>query len=145
MLIYLYPYLSMPPLTYLCPYVPCLCPLSMPLAYTPIYLCLLPMSPCRMSPCLCPLVYVPLSVSPYLLPFFSGCPLKVRVGENSPSLCPTMFSVTKTGIKRRPLCTPKVKPTKSGETIERRDQVLITDFLPEASMALIFFSKRWSM
>ena len=28
---------------------------------------------------------------------------KVRVGENSPSLCPTMFSVTKTGINFRPL------------------------------------------
>src|SRR5438874_2875643 len=30
--------------------------------------------------------------------FVPGCPLKMRVGENSPSLCPTIFSVTNTGI-----------------------------------------------
>ena len=32
-----------------------------------------------------------------------GWPLKSLVGENSPSLCPTMFSVTKTGMCRLPL------------------------------------------
>ena len=26
--------------------------------------------------------------------FVPECPLNIRVGENSPSLCPTMFSVT---------------------------------------------------
>ena len=31
------------------------------------------------------------------------CPWKVRVGANSPSLCPTMFSVTNTGTCLRPL------------------------------------------
>ena len=28
--------------------------------------------------------------------FLIGCPLNVRVGENSPKRCPTMFSVTNT-------------------------------------------------
>ena len=36
------------------------------------------------------------------------CTKKVRVGENSPSLWPTMFSVTKTGINFLPLWTPIV-------------------------------------
>src|SRR5262245_47745912 len=36
------------------------------------------------------------------------CTKKVRVGENSPSLWPTMFSVTNTGINFRPLWTPIV-------------------------------------
>ena len=33
------------------------------------------------------------------------CPLKVRVAANSPSLWPTMFSVTYTGTNFFPLCT----------------------------------------
>src|SRR6266403_1357930 len=53
------------------------------------------------------------------------CALNVRVGANSPSLWPTMFSDTNTGTCRRPLCTAMVKPTISGMTMERRDQVLI--------------------
>src|SRR3979490_804151 len=53
------------------------------------------------------------------------CALKVRVGANSPSLCPTMFSVISTGTCWRPLCTAMVRPTISGTTGERRDQVLI--------------------
>src|ERR1700674_1077099 len=53
------------------------------------------------------------------------CALKVRVGANSPSLWPTMFSDTSTGTCRRPLCTAMVRPTISGMTMERRDQVLI--------------------
>src|ERR1700722_14643484 len=53
------------------------------------------------------------------------CALNVRVGANSPSLWPTMFSDTSTGTCRRPLCTAMVKPTISGMTMERRDQVLI--------------------
>src|SRR5690348_4930424 len=52
-------------------------------------------------------------------------PLKVRVTANSPSLCPTMFSLTSTGTCRRPLWTAMVRPTISGRIIERRDQVLI--------------------
>src|SRR5471030_118665 len=36
-----------------------------------------------------------------------------------------MFSDTSTGTCKRPLCTAMVKPTISGMTIERRDQVLI--------------------
>src|SRR3954466_9103159 len=52
-------------------------------------------------------------------------PLKVRVSANSPSLCPTMFSVTYTGMCCLPLWTAMVRPTKSGSTVERRDQVLI--------------------
>src|ERR1700685_4700996 len=53
------------------------------------------------------------------------CALNVRVGANSPSLCPTMFSDTSTGTCKRPLCTAMVSPTISGMTTERRDQVLI--------------------
>src|SRR5438309_2161056 len=56
------------------------------------------------------------------------CPWKVRVGANSPSLCPTMFSVTKTGMNLRPLCTAKVWPTSSGTIVDRRDQVFTTFF-----------------
>src|SRR4029078_4310475 len=51
--------------------------------------------------------------------------LKMRVSANSPSLCPTMFSVTYTGTCVLPLCTARVGPTKSGTIVERRDQVLI--------------------
>ncbi len=40
-----------------------------------------------------------------------------------------MFSVTNTGTNFRPLCTAKVCPTKSGRTVLRRDQVLMTCFL----------------
>src|SRR5881392_424398 len=53
------------------------------------------------------------------------CPLKVRVSANSPSLWPTMFSVTYTGMCCLPLCTAMVRPTKSGRIVERRDHVLI--------------------
>src|ERR1700689_3741873 len=54
--------------------------------------------------------------------------LKLRVKLNSPSLCPTMFSVTYTGINFLPLCTAMVCPTISGTTVERRDQVRKTFF-----------------
>jgi hypothetical protein len=66
------------------------------------------------------------------------CFLNTRVGENSPSLWPTMFSVTKTELKVFPLCTRNVWPTKSGVTIERRDQVLIGFFAPDAFILSIF-------
>src|SRR5271165_1804913 len=61
-------------------------------------------------------------------------PLKTRVRLNSPSLWPTIFSVTYTGMNFLPLCTARVCPTISGITVERRDQVRTT-----------FFSLRWFM
>ena len=67
--------------------------------------------------------------------------MKVRVGANSPSLWPTMFSVISTGMCCRPLWTAIVRPTMSGMTIERRDQVLIglRSFL--AAAICTFFSE----
>src|SRR5262245_35403786 len=66
----------------------------------------------------------------------------MRVCENSPSLWPTIFSVTYTGTCCLPLCTPMVRPTKSGRMVERRDQVLI------GRLSLVFcavstFFMRW--
>src|SRR5436190_2581858 len=49
-----------------------------------------------------------------------------------------MFSVTKTELKLFPLCTKNVWPTKSGVTIERRDQVLIGFLTPDAFILSIF-------
>ena len=64
---------------------------------------------------------------PLTLAFLSPeWPWKVRVGANSPSLCPTMFSVTNTGTNLRPLWTAKVRPMASGVMVLRRDQVLMT-------------------
>ena len=54
------------------------------------------------------------------------CPLKVRVGANSPSLCPTMFSVMNNGTCLRPSCTAIVRPSISGIIVDARDQVRIT-------------------
>src|SRR6185312_9254455 len=65
-------------------------------------------------------------------------PWNVRVGANSPSLCPTMFSVTNTGTNLRPLWTAKVSPTASGMIVLRRDQVLMTFLLWAADAAAIF-------
>src|ERR1700726_88475 len=59
---------------------------------------------------------------------FTAWPLKVRVGENSPSLCPIICSVTYTGINFLPLCTAMVCPIISGTIVERRDQVFTTFF-----------------
>jgi hypothetical protein len=59
------------------------------------------------------------------------CPLwprKVRVGANSPSLWPTIFSVIYTGINRFPLWTAIVWPTNSGKITERRDHVRMIRF-----------------
>src|SRR5438046_1990624 len=47
----------------------------------------------------------------------------MRVSANSPSLCPTMFSVTYTGACCLALCTAMVSPTKSGTVVEPGDQV----------------------
>src|SRR3954469_13034981 len=68
--------------------------------------------------------------------------LKMRVIANSPSLCPTMFSVTYTGMCCLPLCTAIVRPTKSGTMVERRDQVLIGR-LSVVLRALSTFAWRW--
>jgi hypothetical protein len=65
------------------------------------------------------------------------------VGANSPSLWPTIASVTYTGTCLRPSCTAMVWPTMSGMTVERRDQVLMTLRSPAAFMASTF-SRRWS-
>src|SRR5258707_2540956 len=59
---------------------------------------------------------------------FTAWPLKVRVGANSPSLCPIICSVTFAGISFLPVCTAMVWPIKSGTIVERRDQVLTTFF-----------------
>src|SRR5207249_1737642 len=53
-----------------------------------------------------------------------------------------MFSVMKTELKLFPLCTKTVCPTKSGVTIERRDQVLIGFFALELFI-LSIFSRRY--
>ena len=69
------------------------------------------------------------------------CPLNSRVGANSPSLWPTMFSVTYTGMNLRPLCTASVCPTISGITVDRRDHVLMT-FLSAPRFITSIFSRR---
>src|SRR6476620_5272739 len=61
--------------------------------------------------------------------FLLLCPLKFLVGANSPSLCPTINSVTYTGMNLLPLCTANVCPTKSGVIVDLRDHVFITPFL----------------
>jgi hypothetical protein len=73
--------------------------------------------------------------------FAPVCPRKSRVGANSPSLCPTMFSVTYTGMNLFPLCTAKVCPTKSGSTVLARDHVLITFFEPAEFCDSTFFTR----
>src|ERR1700676_439947 len=73
---------------------------------------------------------------------FTEWPLNVRVGENSPSLWPTMFSVTYTGMNFLPLWQASVCPTNSGSIVERRDQVLMTFFSFFTFIASTFFS-RW--
>src|SRR5207245_11690811 len=70
------------------------------------------------------------------------CARKVRVGANSPSLCPTICSEMNTGTCLRPSCTAIVWPTISGKTVELRDHVRIMFLLPEAFMAVIRLSSR---
>src|SRR5437588_11882792 len=53
-----------------------------------------------------------------------------------------MFSVTNTALKILPLWTLKVRPTKSGVIIERRDQVLIGVF-DLVSLAFWILSSKW--
>src|SRR5262245_4439940 len=57
-------------------------------------------------------------------------PRKTRVCANSPSLWPTMSSVTNTLMCVRPLWTRNDRPLNSGVMVERRDQVLIGFDLP---------------
>src|SRR5579872_1239165 len=73
---------------------------------------------------------------------FTEWPLKVRVGANSPSLCPIICSVTYTGMNFRPLCTAMVWPIISGRMVDRRDHVLITFFSLRAFIPSTF-SRRW--
>src|SRR5215469_14645681 len=70
------------------------------------------------------------------------CPLKERVGENSPSLCPIICSVTYTGINFLPLCTAIVCPIISGTIVERRDQVFTT-FFSLRVFSPSTFSRKW--
>src|SRR6201999_1072982 len=57
------------------------------------------------------------------------CERKVRVGANSPSLCPTIDSEMNTGTCFLPSWTAIVWPTISGKIVEVRDQVLTICFL----------------
>src|SRR5205085_10900719 len=65
-------------------------------------------------------------------------PRKVRVGANSPSLCPTICSETNTGTCLRPSWTAIVWPTISGKTVDERDHVRIIRF----SLAAFIVSMR---
>src|SRR5690242_9381356 len=73
---------------------------------------------------------------------FTPWPLNERVGENSPSLCPIICSVTYTGINFLPLCTAMVCPIISGTIVERRDQVFTTFFSLRVFNASTF-SRKW--
>src|SRR3989344_7949306 len=70
------------------------------------------------------------------------CLWNLRVSANSPSLWPTIFSVTNTDTCCLPLCTKKVNPTNSGGMLQARDQVLI--WAPLFAFST-FFNTRWSM
>jgi len=91
------------------------------------FACMLSSMPCRTGLPACP-SYAGFEL--FSVAAFTEWPLKVRVGENSPNLCPTMFSVTYTGINFLPLCTPKVWPMNSGLIVDRRDHVLTTRLSP---------------
>src|SRR5712691_8464212 len=69
-------------------------------------------------------------------------PRNVRVGANSPSLWPTICSVTNTGTCLRPSWTAIVCPTISGKIVDARDQVRIIRFSFAAFMASIRLSSR---
>src|SRR5436190_21964715 len=60
-------------------------------------------------------------------------PLNVRVGANSPSLWPTMSSVTNSRMCCLPLWTRNVAPTNSGTIVQSRAQVLIGSRVPTRS------------
>src|SRR5262245_16197060 len=66
----------------------------------------------------------------------------MRVAANSPSLWPTIWSVTYTGTCCLPLWTAIVRPMNSGRMVERRDQVLM-GFLSLTSTAFSTLPSRW--
>src|SRR6266508_6894932 len=68
------------------------------------------------------------------------CPLvlKIRVTANSPSLWPTIDSVTNTGTCFLPSWTAMVWPTISGTIVDRRDHVLITRLSPRRFISTAF-------
>src|SRR5688572_16528709 len=65
-------------------------------------------------------------------------PRKIRVGENSPSLCPTMSSCTNTRRNLLPLWTSNVCPTNSGMIVQARAHVRI-GCLARFSLSLLTF------
>ena len=69
-----------------------------------------------------------------------ACPRNVRVGANSPSLCPTMFSVMKSGTCLLPSCTAIVNPKKSGIIVDARDHVRTVVLEPLRLAASTFFA-----
>src|SRR5579885_2640468 len=71
----------------------------------------------------------------------TACPLNVRVGAKSPSLCPIICSVMYTGINFFPLCTAMVWPIISGTMVDRRDQVFTTFFSFRALSASTLFRR----
>src|SRR6185437_603959 len=71
--------------------------------------------------------------------FFPPWLRNLRVGANSPSLCPTMFSVTNTGTWTLPLWTAIVRPTNSGLIVLARAHVLMM-VRSSAPSAAIFFA-----
>src|SRR5262249_10112991 len=67
-------------------------------------------------------------------------PRNVRVAANSPSLCPTVFSVTYLRTSRRPSWTAIVWPTICGKMVLARLQVRMTFLSPRWFIASTFFS-----
>src|SRR5918995_130483 len=72
------------------------------------------------------------------------CVRKVRVGANSPSLCPTIWSEMNTGTCLRPSWTAIVCPIISGNTVDDRDQVRIICFDPDVFIASMRCNRRSS-
>src|SRR3990170_2668918 len=66
----------------------------------------------------------------------------MRVGANSPNLCPIMSSFTATGMCFCPLCTPNVRPTNCGRMVERRLQILMISLRPDARTLSAFFKMK---
>ncbi len=67
------------------------------------------------------------------------------MGANSPSLWPTIASVTKTGTCFWPSCTAIVWPTMSGKIVEVRDHVLTICLVPDVFIASMRACRRSSI